>query len=316
MTINQIKIRQLVYLAEVARHQSFLKTAQTLRVTQPAVTRTIRELEETLGMQLFDRGHRGVKPTPFGAAFLHHTLVALAELRAGINEMESLRQGQGGHVAVGGLPAALSSLLPMAISKMKAVTPRVTVNVVEARNDVLLPSLRAGELDFIVGRPASIDRMVGLSHETLYYERLSIFIRKGHPAHLAGHIRLEDMLDFTWVVPHVGTALHETAQALFRERGLVFPAAVIEATSPSFVRDMVQQMNAVGVAPYSVARPHLESGHAVEIQADLTQTYGSIGITLCVDRTPSPAAASLVRHVRAMATTLRRGKGGGVLAEL
>jgi len=316
MTLDRIKLRQLIYLIEVARHHSFLRTAQALRVTQPAVTRTIRELEETLGVRLFDRSHNGVKPTLFGSVLLQHATIALAELRAGIGDIEGLRQGLGGQVTVGGLPAALALLLPRAITRLKAGAPDVAVSVTEGRNDVLLPALRAGDLDFIVGRPANLDQMVGLSHETLYYERLSIFVRKGHPAARDGAPRMIDLLACTWVVPQIGTAIRDSAHGLLREAGLSFPVAVIEATSPLLVRNMVQEAEIVGVAPYSVALPDLQSGAAIEVVDDLKGSFGSIGITLRTDNDLAPAANRLLRHVRVVAGMVRRNSGTGVVAEV
>jgi len=118
----------------------------------PAFSRTINELETALGAKLFDRSKAGVRLSPYGETFLHHDMAALAELGAGVAHVETLAQSELGQVRVGALPTSLNNLLPLSVAALKRSHPTVTVNIASGINDLLLPFLKAGEIDMVVGR--------------------------------------------------------------------------------------------------------------------------------------------------------------------
>src|SRR5262249_2969013 len=142
----------LVVLTSIADHGSLARAAENLHVTQPVLTRALKELETMLGVPLFERGPRGMTPTLYGTTFVEHARAILGQVRQAGQQITDIAQAQTGAVRVGTHLAGSNLLLPKAIERLKRHHPGVTVIVREATPDVLLAALRSGDLDITVGR--------------------------------------------------------------------------------------------------------------------------------------------------------------------
>ncbi|BDZ54297.1 hypothetical protein GCM10025870_13700 [Agromyces marinus] len=179
---GRLKVRHLVLLTAIADEGTLVRAAESLHITQPVVTRALREVEDLLGVQLFERMPRGVTPTEYGRAFIERARSVLAELRAADEEVRLLQTGRLGTVTVGTHLAGSNLLLPRAIAALKAEHPRLTVVVREATPDTLQQLLLAGDLDLTVGR-LSPTVPVRLEQERLHQEPIRLVARAGHPVH-------------------------------------------------------------------------------------------------------------------------------------
>ncbi len=177
---GRVKIRHLILVTAIADEGTLVRAAESLHITQPVVTRGLREVEEVLGVPLFERMPRGVKPTPYGISFIERARSVLAELRAAGEEVRLLQSGQLGTVTVGTHLAGSNLLLPRAIAALKAEHPRLTVVVREGTPDTLQQLLLAGDLDLTVGR-LSPTVPVRLDQERLHQEPIRLVARAGHP---------------------------------------------------------------------------------------------------------------------------------------
>ncbi|MCG1037830.1 LysR family transcriptional regulator, partial [Polaribacter sp. DS7-9] len=180
---------------------------EALHITQPVVTRGLREIEDVLGVPLFERMPRGVEPTAYGLAFIDRARSVLAELRAAGEELRLMQSGQLGTVTVGTHLAGSNLLLPRAIAGLKAEHPRLTVVVREGTPDHLQQLLLTGDLDLTVGRlsPTVPGR---LEQERLHHEPIRLVARVGHP--VVGTVKassLAELLAYPWVFPVAQTAL-------------------------------------------------------------------------------------------------------------
>ncbi len=115
MIENRVKFRHLQTFIEVARQKSVMKAAELLHVSQPAVTKTIRELEETLGVEVFERDGRGIKITRYGEVFLKHAGAALTALRQGLDSVTQERVGDAPTIRIGALPTVSTRIMPRAM---------------------------------------------------------------------------------------------------------------------------------------------------------------------------------------------------------
>ena len=177
---QRLRLPLLRVMDAVATHGSLLKAAAALGVSQPALTKSLRELEDLLQIRLLHRHSRGVEPTAAGMVFVRSARRVLAELRRLDEELDEL-SGPGGTVALGALPVAAAGVLPGALVRLKATHPDVKVRLRQGRTEELLPLLASGELDLIVGRlyePAVPD---GFAREPLWTEPISVLARAGHP---------------------------------------------------------------------------------------------------------------------------------------
>ena len=151
MLDQRIKFRHLTCFLEVARQRSVVKAADTQSITQPAVSKTIRELEEHLDARLFDRSKRGVTLTDFGKVFLRYAGASVTALRQGVDSISQVRMQGGLSINLGVLPTVAASVMPNAIRHFKTLSPDTTVKVVAGPNVMLMGQLRVGELDLVVG---------------------------------------------------------------------------------------------------------------------------------------------------------------------
>src|SRR4026207_100403 len=182
---SRVRFRHLQTFLEVARQKSVVKAAGLLNVSQPAVTKTIRELEEALGAAVFERDGRGIKITRSGAIFLRHAGTAITALRQGIDSVAS--GDDGGVPSRGGrLATAAARIMRYAMSLFLKEETGSTIKILTGENAVLLEQLRLGELDLVVGRLAEPARRAGRVFEHLYPGQVVFAARAAHPLALAG----------------------------------------------------------------------------------------------------------------------------------
>lgn len=298
---GRLKLRHLVLVVAIADHGSVLRAAEHLHLAQPAVTRSLREVEAVLGVDLFTRGPRGVTPTMFGDAFIEHARAALAELRRAGERITGLADGEVGTVTIGTLLAGSNVLLPRAIAALKRDRPGITVIVQEATFDAQVPRLLDGEIDLILGRLNPIDDLRGLRQITLYGEPVRLVARNGHPARALPDLGLADLLAYPWVLPLERTALRTELVQLFRAEGLALPGNLVECTSVLTVRTLVRDTDMIAALPELVART--DAGIA-PLPVPLEAVRRQVGVTLPAHRAPTPSARLMLDHLRREAAEL------------
>ncbi|MFD3592423.1 LysR substrate-binding domain-containing protein [Nocardia sp. NPDC058640] len=300
---GRLKFRHLTLLVAIVEHGSVVRAAETLHLTQPAATRTLRELENIADVPLFVRVPRGMQPTVYGEAMAEHARAVVAEMRRAGEHLADLRQGRDGTVTVGTLLAGANVLLPRAVARLKRERPRVTVIVREGTLDVLHPALLAGELDVIVGRvgpaPGEGD---GLRQRKLYREPIRLAVRAGHPLSGADEISLTDTLGYPWILPVEQTALRREVGVLFAERGLSLPADRVECTSILTMRALLLQTDMVALLPELVLRG---DEHLAALPVELPSVGRTVGTTEAAHRTRTPALQALLHHLDQEAAVLR-----------
>ena len=185
MLFRSIKIRHLEAFVEVARQKSVGRAAITLSLTQPAVTRTIRELEDIVGAALIERDGRGIRLSHQGEVFLSHAGSGLAAVRGGIAALTNVTTSTGPPVRIGALPTVSATIMPGAVADFMASGLKSPLRVITGENRVLLDQLRKGDLDLVMGRMPAPENMASLRFEPLYRDRVAFIVAKTHP--LAGH---------------------------------------------------------------------------------------------------------------------------------
>jgi len=276
---GRVKIRHLVLITAIADEGTLVRAAESLHITQPVVTRGLREVEEVLGVALFERLPRGVRPTPYGHAFIERARSVLAELRATV----------GTHLAGSNL------LLPRAIAGLKAEHPRLTVVVREGTPDTLQQLLLAGDLDLTVGR-LSPTVPVRLEQERLHLEPIRLVARAGHPV-LGGAKAhsLAELISYPWIFPVAQTALRAELEAVFFHEGLPLPPDRVECTSMLTLRTLLISTDVIAALPMFIA---VDDRELRILPTPLSSIRRSVGVTLPKDRAPSPAATALLTHLR------------------
>ncbi len=304
--LANLRMRSLTIFVTVVQSGGATRAAEALGLSQPAVTRTIRELEEMFGLLLFRKAGRRRLPTAAGEALFRHARRLLSEVRA---TAEDLQSGDGeGRVRVGVLLAAAARLLPRAIKLSKRRFPRVVIRVHDAAGDVLLPMLAAGEIDMVVGRISSFDRKAGFRHEVLYEEPVVVCARPQHPLFKLSrrHARIAEIAGYPWILPPPGVALrHEIDQALESAR-CAAPADIVESVSMPTNRTLLLSTDTIAFLPSQVVAEDVSLGLLRTVAVPFDLTTDSVGVTFREDADLAPPALHFADCVRAAARTLTR----------
>ncbi len=287
---------------EVARHNSVSRAAESLNLTQPSVTRTIRELEAICGKALVAREGRGIRITPHGEVFLRHAGRSLAAARRGLTALEQLTELDGPVVRVGALPTVSVSIMPDAVAEYLESGTQNRLSIVTGENRILLNQLRNGELDMVIGRLPSPETMQGLLFEPLYREKVVFVVRAGHPLAGRNRITAEDLRAYPVMVPTGASIIRPFVERMFIEQGLPFPERAIETVSDSFGRAFLRRKDAIWVISHGVVASEIASGEFSVLAIDTASTLGSVGLNVRADAQLSPGAELLATIVRRIAT--------------
>ncbi|MDP2697667.1 pca operon transcription factor PcaQ [Thalassospira sp.] len=298
MLDQRIKFRHLTCFLEVARQRSVVRAADTLSITQPAVSKTIRELEEHLEARLFDRSKRGVTLTDFGKVFLRYAGASVTALRQGVDSISQVRTQGGLTITLGVLPTVAASVMPAALRRFKMMAPDTTVRVITGPNTMILGQLRVGELDLVVGRLAEPDQMSGLSFLHLYSEHISLVVRPGHPLLADKTPDITKIRDYTVLIPTRQAIIRGVVDRLLITNGIGAIPDRIETVSTSFGRAFTRETDAVWIISNGAVATDIAEGALVELPIDTSDTFGPVGLTTRIDAPSSPPVDMLINAVR------------------
>ncbi len=222
-------LRTVDYFLMAVARGSLRAAAQDLGVTQPALTKAIRRLEDSFGVPLFDRQARGVTPTVYGTAILRHAKDVKAALGAAWDEVEALRTGGAGLVKIGAGPSWQDAVLPEAIAELRTVRPGVRVHVTGSNDDQLKEQLKSGALDFVLAAVPETQRLEPeLAWQPLLADEYCVIADVNHALRKRGNVRPEDLLAYPWILPPATSYMVSRLHHLLRAAGLPPPVPSIE----------------------------------------------------------------------------------------
>ncbi|MFC6673365.1 pca operon transcription factor PcaQ [Marinobacterium aestuariivivens] len=302
MLENRIKYRHLQCFLEVARQGSVGRAAGMLALTQPAVSKKLKELEEMLGVRLLERSKKGVELTQFGEVFLKYAGASVAALREGADSIAQARQKSKTRLGVGVLPTVATSIMPRAVKSLYDNDLGIRLNLVSGPNAQLLNQLRVGALDLVVGRLGAVDLMSGLSFQYLYSEGVAFVVHQRHPLARKGALMIAAIHDYRILLPPPESTIAPAIERLLLAHGIATPQDPVETTSDSFGKEFIRQTDAIWVVSRGVVARELGTGEFVELPLDTDDTQGPVGLTTRADATPSPMLQLLMNAIREAAT--------------
>ena len=224
-----MKLHHLRDMVAIAERGGLRAASRHLQVAQPALTRSLGELERELGAPLFERHARGMTLTVAGQAFARRATAILHEVRRAREEAEQLRGGTRGSVMAALSIASHIALLPKALGPFRARYPDVRLRVIEGIYPTLEGDLREGGIDFYIGPEPGRRVPSDLSRETLFENTRTVVGRRDHP--LAGAKSLAELVDAEWATTSVTLEAEEEMGELFRCHGLGAPRLVLQSQS-------------------------------------------------------------------------------------
>lgn len=299
-----IKFRHLQTFLEVARQSSVSKAAEVLALTQPAVTRTIRELEEALGVRLFEKEGRGIRISRFGEVFLRHAGSSVAALRQGVDSIQLALRSEGPPVRIGALPTVSARVMPDAVAAFLAENTGSPIKIVTGENSVLLEQLRLGELDLVVGRLAPPEMMIGSSFEPLYSEHVIFAVRAGHPLLSRPRFSLDELRNYTILMPTRAAVIRPFVDRFLISNGVAELPVQIETVSDAFGRAYIRAHDAIWIISEGAVANDIRDGRTLALPIDTSETVGSVGLTTRAGSDHSLPLAIFMQSVRAVAKAI------------
>lgn len=298
--ITLARLRQVITLAE---HRSFARAAQTLGLSQPALTKSIQALEAALGVRLFDRLPRGVVPTEFGHLVISHTQDMVAREVDLLRDIQLLAGLEVGNLrlAVGPVPAVMSGHAALGNLLARKPALQVTLRLMYWREVTRAVADRTVEL----GLADLSDAATGEHFDTEEVGRHRSFVvcRRGHPLSGQGALGLDQLLRFPWahtrMPPRIASGLPRTpcpAGRIDEFSGDFVPA--VEVTVPTRAADLLRNNDLLAVGPLGMVEHDLEAGRLVVLPTPDLGMRSSYGFIYRRNRSLSPAAQAFMQAVR------------------
>lgn len=304
---RRLKLRDLHTFVTVVQRGSMAKAAAALGLTQPAISKTIADMEGTLGVRLLDRKPQGVEPTLFGQTLLKGGGSVFEELRHTVREIESLADPAGGEVWIGATHPMVEGLLPAAIDPLSRENPRIVFHVTVAPNTAYqYDELRSRKLDLIIGRMPAESARDDLSTEILFDEPQ--FVVAGVNNRWVGRRRLKlaDLIDEPWVLPRPEYVGGSVVAKTFQASGLQLPRHGAICSSLQFTYALIATGRYLGLFPRSLLHFGASRYALKVLPVKLPITPPPVGIVTLKNRTIHPAAKLLIESVRSTARSLAR----------
>ena len=252
-----IKLRQIQFFLSVVKHNSFNKAAEYLNVSQPGISKAIHELEEIMSVKLINRLPKGIELTNFGRVLEKYSNLIMADINNAEKEIKSLKEGTFGTINIGVAFSPRIYLLPKSSINLQIKFPEIILNVYAgSRNDLLLRLLE-GKIDLFVSAIVPEDIKIiedidikDLKFLPLYKDTQYIVTRIDHPLQYKKNIKLQDTLDFDWILPD-----HEKNFRLFNlndqflKNNLKVPIPKIVYNSGNFALNVIKNSDFLGIHP-------------------------------------------------------------------
>lgn len=297
--LNRIKLRHIQCFVAVAQEQNLGKAAERLSLSQPAISKTLAELEQITASALVDRGRFGARLTQDGEVFLSYCVSMIDALEGAQRSLSKGFIGTQELLVVGALPTVAPDFLPAALAEFRTQHPKVRIVVQVATNNLLLESLKAGEVDLAVGRMADPQRMVGVSFEFLYAEPLMAVVRAEHPLLQSqkGGL-LADVVAYPLVVSASGTVPRHHTESYLKERGMPLPDHLLETLAVSVARLVALQSDAVWFTPAGAAHDDIQRGLMRSLPLSFKGTEEPVGLLYRSEAPLSMPGKALIRLLR------------------
>jgi DNA-binding transcriptional LysR family regulator len=303
-----LELRHHRHALALAEHRNFLRAARALEISQPALSRSIQELERRMGATLFSRARGGVAATDVGRIYLAKARAVIVQSGDLEREMHLIRGLEIGELRFGAGVYPSEMFVARAMARMAKAHPSVKLTAVSNSIDTLLQMLRRREIDFAIGDQKTAEAERGLRVTPLAWHRGHLVVRAGHPLLGGSTFKLKDALRYpltlTTRVPHdlLSNFLQgeggkgEGGKRGSRRASATLPA--ITCDSPAMMKAIVAESDAIGLMPMSLITREIADGSLVALPIEAPWLGRTFAIIELEDRSLSPSAEQFLRFAR------------------
>jgi len=296
-----VRLKQIDNFIAVLETGSIRAAARKLHVSQPAVTKSVRELEVELHAQLLRRTPHGVVPTAAGRAFFTRVRVAQTEIRKAGEEVARLGGEKSGSISLGSGPVGMLLIVPDAVADFRRECPLIHIRILEAFSTTFLPMVRDGTLDLAIGTRTTGTLDSALRFRPLFRNDFVVAARKGHPLRSARS--LAELANADWIVPMAGGGRLEQA---FSSAGLPFPRRVIDCESYGAIVNLLAKTDMLAITSHRLVAGSFASGLLQPITVSERMPSYTVGLFTRMDPPLTSAAATMAKTIASLARGLAR----------
>jgi len=302
---RRIRFRDLHILLAVAESGSMAKASARLAISHPVVSKTINDLEHTLGVRLFDRKPQGVELTEYGRALIKCGTTVFDEMRQGLKQIEFLTHPDAGELRIGCPEIVMAGLLPAIVETFVRQYPRIRLHVVHANTALLeFGDLRERNVELLIGRTPAPLLDDDLQIETLFAEPFAAVGPKESEWARRRRVELSELLHERWVLPPYDSAPGRLIFELFRRCSLEPPVPAMTTLSVQLTTALVASSRFVGLLPISVVNFSSDRAVLKKLPVNLPDVSASTNIITVKHRTLSPLAELFIACGREVARPL------------
>ena len=304
---RRLKLRDLHIFLAVIEHGNLARAAESLAISRPVVSKTLADLERTLGLRLMDRSPHGDEPTSFGRALHKRTLIIFDDLRLSVKELEFLADPRKGELQIGCSEYMAAGLVPAVINRLSRKNPQMMFQLqLGDAASLQQTELPQRKVEFGIARMLAPSAEPEMVTEILFYER--VFIAAGPGSKWAGRrrIALAELVNEPWMLAPPEMAEGSPVVEAFRAQGLPIPQATVMALSLPLRNGLLATGRFLTVVPGSVLRFGAERMLLKTLPIELPDWKLPVAIIMLKDRTLTPTAELFIETVRAVAKPLAR----------
>jgi DNA-binding transcriptional LysR family regulator len=296
----RLKHHQLACFLAVVEERSFTRAADRLAVSQPALSRTIRLMEDIIGARLFDRDTRNVSLTPVGRELTTLARRVVSEIDGIAGELARFVEGRRGRVTVAALPSVAAALLPQAIVAFSTASPEVDIRIRDGLSERVLAAVETGEADF--GLTVQSQPNGNLKHTPLCSDEFGLVCRNEDPLLQATELTWAVFKDRPFIAMASDSSVRRATDAAFLQAGIQ-ATSLFECSSLSTTGHLIAQGMGISALP-RLTLPLIGVANLAWRRLEAPLIVRMIGIVVRSDRTLSPAAIKFLRMVEKVGSEL------------
>lgn len=274
---NWLKFKHLVLLETLARTNNMHVAAEQMNLSQPAVSKMLKEIESLLGFEIFQRLPRSMPVTALGHHVVRYAQRVLNDAKHFVEDIEILRLGGHGFLKIGGIFAATAVIIPNSIIEIKKKWPLLSIDVVEQTSDHLMEMLSEHMLDLAIGRFTNVTQSQFFDFKPLGPEPFCIVVNKDHPCANQKFCKLEELLSWPWLLYPKGTPIRERMEGAFARANVKVPLNTVNTMSMQTFLQILKSAPMVAMLPEAMVVEQVNSGQLHVLQTELNldaQDYG------------------------------------------
>jgi DNA-binding transcriptional LysR family regulator len=302
---GRVKLRDLHVLVAVASSGSISRAAELLAISHPVVSRTISDLEHTLGVRLFDRSSQGVEPTMYGRAFLDCGVAIFDELRRGVQRLEFLSDPTSGEIRIGSYDVMMAGFIPAIVDRLARKHPKMAFQTIQGGdNHFLRTALRERKVDLVISRRMRTTGEEDLVTEVLFPDPLVVVAGPRNPWSARRKIVLSELLNEPWIMPVPDSAIGVLIAQTFHSIGLRPPRWTVTSNSIPLRNGLLATGRYLSVLPRSILQFGAQQVRAKILPVELPAITEPVELLTLKNRMLSPTANLFIECAREAAKSI------------